>query len=96
MPATSTCHNCGAPKDPDRYAEYYCMDCETANKEARVYAARNGLDVAATAREALAARAHSNTRGRMDPRGAFSRIQTGALDQRLSIEPGSTNDPRRG
>ena len=65
---SSTCLNCGNPKTIDFYGENYCEPCTKAIKEAREYAIREKVDIGQATRSALAVRAHSPNRNRIDPR----------------------------
>ena len=94
MPASTTCHNCMRMKDPSEYGNYYCSACETAKSEAREYATREGLDVGSVVRKALAARVGSAME-KNDPRAIFDRVDLTAMGDRMAIEPGAFNDPRR-
>lgn len=68
MPLSSTCRNCGLPKNISNYADNYCSDCTTAVKEAREFAIRENTDIGTSQRKALAERAHDAHRNHVDPR----------------------------
>jgi hypothetical protein len=93
---TSTCLNCGNAKEPADYANNYCSLCDARIKEHVEHAVKTGGDVAAARREALMERAHNSSRNRPDPRGYVPRVDTTAFEERLKVEPGSLQDPRRG
>ena len=94
MPATTHCANCMRPKQPSEYASYHCTDCETAKKEAREFATREGLDVGAAVKQAMAARVQGAMSER-DPRMLFDRVDTTDISKRLGIVAGSPEDPNR-
>lgn len=86
---------CYQEKTVDRYSEYYCLDCQTAADQAAEFAVREGHDVGAARKHALEGRSP----GAMDhkhPLMPFDRFSSAALEERLKIEPGSLEDPRRG
>jgi len=75
MPMSSTCRNCGGPKDIANYSDNYCLGCTTAVKEAREFATREGADAGAATRAALAQRAFSVHQNHIDPRYPVSKAQ---------------------
>jgi hypothetical protein len=100
MPLNSHCQNCGIAKTPDRYAEFLCLDCQDAHDAVE----RQIVDEQITdmtqksqlRQEALLKRRNTSMSARPDPREPFSRMDTADFQRRLSAEPGSTEDPRRG
>jgi hypothetical protein len=65
---SSTCHNCGRAKTPEFYAEHYCSDCTTIVEKSREQATKDGQDLGAAKRAALANYAHSVHNNRPNPR----------------------------
>lgn len=90
---TVRCQNCGADKTD--YECPWCAECMKDVNEAREKAAREGTDVGQAQRSALWARGHDPHRGRADSRTEVQRVQFDSFVDRLSIQPGSTEDPRR-
>jgi len=88
------CKNCGAAKPISSYSSYYCPECETTKLEATEYALKENLDPVAVSRAALAARVKHPQSG-SESNQYFDRIRTSEWEKRLSIEPGSADDPRR-
>jgi len=82
---TATCFNCGAPKDRANYADTYCPNCTTVQREAEQgFAAEHPdalqSDVIRAGKIALNQRAHTTRSGYINPRD-FSSTR-GVMPQR--------------
>jgi hypothetical protein len=92
---TLRCQNCGSDQKTDISCPW-CDDCMKAVNEARGKAATEGTDVGQAQRSALWQRGHDPHRGRADSRTRVQRVQFDEYLNRIAIQPGSPEDPRRG
>jgi hypothetical protein len=92
---TSRCHNCGSDQKSD-ISNPWCDECFKAVNDAREKAASEGADVGQAQRTALWQRGHDPHRGRADSRTRVQRVQFDSFLNRIAVEPGSADDPRRG
>jgi hypothetical protein len=95
MRNTSSCQNCGSAEKSD-FSCPWCDGCFAAVNDARAEAAKSDEDLGLAQRRALNERAHGVHRGRADSRTRVQRVQFDAFLNRINVEPGSPEDPRRG
>jgi len=92
----SYCSNCLFPLDPSEYGSRLCGTCSSVKNEATEGAKRENKDVEVEVANALMTRKDLRRRtAHADSRTPIQRIQRAELEERLKIERGSVNDPRR-
>lgn len=90
------CQNCYGPKGTSHLSEFLCEACTQAGNEAAEHAVRSGKSVSEARSHALLGRTAHPMINKQHPAGLFDRVNTQAFEERLALEPGSLDDPRRG